>query len=82
MGRYHRHSIDLTGPRCSDSFQSCLDGLRLMKKMFQDTIGSGSDPIYEPIKHLRRGVEVQMVAPKVSTHRAADASTDWVYRAH
>ena len=46
-----------------------------MKKMFQDTIGSGSGPIYEPIKHLRRGVEVQMVAPKVSTHRAADTST-------
>ena len=43
--------------------------------MFQDVIGSGSGSIYEPIKHLRRGVEVQMIAPKVSAHRAADAST-------
>ena len=43
--------------------------------MFQGTIGPGSDLIYEPIKYLRRGVEIQMIAPKVSPHHAAHALT-------
>lgn len=74
MGRYHRHSIDLTGPCCSDSFRSCLNGLHLATKVFQDAIGSASHPICEPIRHLRRGVEIQMIAPKVSAYHAAHAS--------
>jgi hypothetical protein len=40
--------------------------------MFQAAIGPGS--IHEPIKHLRRGVEIQAIAPKVSAPHAAAAS--------
>lgn len=72
-GRYHRHSINLTGPPCSGSFRLCLDGLRLAGDMFRSTI-SGNGPLYEPIKHLRRGVEIQIIAPKVPAHHAANAS--------
>ena len=74
-GRYHQHSVNLTGPCCSDGFHLCLNGLNLIKEMFQDAIGSGTSSVYEPIKHLRRGVEIQIVAPKVSAHCAACAST-------
>src|ERR1700679_2221296 len=55
-GRHHRHSIDMTGPTCSDSFKLCLDGLRLASGMFRNLIGPANGPIHDPIKHLRRGV--------------------------
>lgn len=75
-GRYHRHSIELTGTRSSSAFQSCLDGLRLARKMFQDTIGSGSISISEPIQHLRRGVGIRIVAPKVPACHQASTAVD------
>jgi hypothetical protein len=41
--------------------------------MFRTAVSPGS--IHEPIKHLRRGVEIQVIAPKVSAAHAAAAST-------
>ena len=76
-GRYARHSIDLTGPCSSSNFRSCLDGLRLVTGMFQDALGPFGDAFTrEPIKHLRRGVEIKIVAPKVPAHRPITSAVD------
>lgn len=74
-GRFHRHSIDLTGPRNSSEFQLCLDGLRLAREMFRGVVGPENGLIHEPIRYLRRGIEIQAIAPKVPAHRAANALT-------
>ena len=41
--------------------------------MFQRMVGSGRDSLCEPIRHLQRGVEIHIVAPKVPACLAADA---------
>ena len=64
----------MTGPWCSGSFRLCLDGLRLAREIFQNTIGAGLGSLCEPIKHLRRGVQIQVVAPKVPAYDAVSAS--------
>jgi len=43
--------------------------------MFRDVVGPGSGLIHEPIKHLRSGVVIPIIAPKVSAYHAARAST-------
>ena len=41
--------------------------------MFQQSVGLGSLP--EPIKHRRRGVQIEITAPKVPTYDAVCASS-------
>lgn len=53
----------------------CLHGLRLAGRMFQRAVGSVNGSFHEPLKCLRRGVEIQVIAPKVSPSHAAAAST-------
>lgn len=53
----------------------CLEGFRLASEMFQKAIGPGVALLGEPIKQLRRGIEIQMFAPKVPLDCATSAST-------
>ena len=62
------------GRLCNELKCSCLDGFRLAGEIFRNTIGSGLGSPCEPIKHLRRGLEIQIIAPKVSAYHAASAS--------